>query len=80
MLLTLITTHRPATDIGYLLGKNPNLCQSFPVAFGQVHVFYPILKLPHHFSRRRDDRRGEIQLLQLDAQALEVDSAKVLVA
>ncbi|PYS47184.1 MAG: 3' terminal RNA ribose 2'-O-methyltransferase Hen1, partial [Acidobacteria bacterium] len=42
MLLTITTTHRPATDIGYLLGKNPNRIQSFPVACGQVHVFYPI--------------------------------------
>ena len=42
MLLTITTTHRPATDIGYLLGKNPNRRQSFPIAFGQAHVFYPI--------------------------------------
>jgi 3' terminal RNA ribose 2'-O-methyltransferase Hen1 len=41
MLLTITTTHRPATDIGYLLAKNPNRLQSFSVAFGQVHVFYP---------------------------------------
>src|SRR5690349_8650797 len=44
MLLTITTTHRPATDIGYLLGKNPNRSQSFPVAFGQVHVFYPVAR------------------------------------
>src|SRR5947209_19717905 len=43
MLLTITTTHRPATDIGYLLGKNPNRCQSFPVAFGQAYVFYPVI-------------------------------------
>ncbi len=42
MLLTITTTHRPATDIGYLLGKNPNRCQSFSTAFGQAHVFYPL--------------------------------------
>ncbi|HWG44158.1 MAG TPA: 3' terminal RNA ribose 2'-O-methyltransferase Hen1 [Gemmataceae bacterium] len=41
MLLTLTTTHEPATDLGYLLGKNPARCQSFPLSFGQVHVFYP---------------------------------------
>ena len=40
MLLTITTTHRPATDIGYLLGKNPNRRQSFSIAFGQAHVFY----------------------------------------
>jgi len=41
MLLTLTTTHRPATDLGYLLGKNPARAQSFDLAFGTVHVFYP---------------------------------------
>lgn len=44
MLLTITTTHRPATDIGYLLGKNPNRLQSFPAAVGQVHVFYPVAR------------------------------------
>jgi len=42
VLLTITTTHQPATDIGYLLGKNPNRRQSFSIAFGQAHVFYPI--------------------------------------
>ncbi len=41
MLLTITTTHRPATDLGYLLAKNPARCQSFSLAFGQAHVFYP---------------------------------------
>lgn len=41
MLLTIRTTHRPATDLGYLLGKNPARAQSFELAFGQAHVFYP---------------------------------------
>src|SRR5215210_695067 len=41
MLLTIGTTHRPATDLGYLLHKNPARAQSFPLSFGQVHVFYP---------------------------------------
>jgi len=27
-----------------LLGKNPNRLQSFSVAFGQVHVFYPVAR------------------------------------
>ena len=40
MLLTLTTTHRPATDLGYLLGKNPARAQSFELAFGMAHVFY----------------------------------------
>lgn len=42
MLLTLTTTHRPATDLGYLLSKNPARAQSFPLTFGQAHVFYPV--------------------------------------
>jgi 3' terminal RNA ribose 2'-O-methyltransferase Hen1 len=41
MLLTLTTTRAPATDLGYLLHKNPARPQSFPLAFGQAHVFYP---------------------------------------
>jgi 3' terminal RNA ribose 2'-O-methyltransferase Hen1 len=41
MLLTISTTHRPATDLGFLLHKNPARPQSFPLSFGQAHVFYP---------------------------------------
>src|SRR5207249_1436222 len=41
MLLTVSTSHQPATDLGYLLHKNPARVQSFPLSFGQVHVFYP---------------------------------------
>jgi 3' terminal RNA ribose 2'-O-methyltransferase Hen1 len=41
MLLTLTTTHRPATDLGYLLRKNPARPQSFSLSFGKAHVFYP---------------------------------------
>jgi len=41
MLLTLTTTHRPATDLGYLLHKHPERAQSFGLTFGQAHVFYP---------------------------------------
>src|SRR4051812_23883564 len=40
MLLTLTTTHAPATDLGYLLHKRPDRVQSFPLSFGQAHVFY----------------------------------------
>lgn len=42
MLLTITTTHRPATDLGFLLAKNPARCQSFSLSFGQAHVFYPV--------------------------------------
>src|SRR5919199_4305930 len=41
MLLTIGTTHRPATDLGYLLHKNPARAQSFELSFGRAHVFYP---------------------------------------
>ncbi len=41
VLLTITTTAPPATDLGYLLHKNPARVQSFPLAFGQAHVFYP---------------------------------------
>src|SRR5678815_5588768 len=41
MLLTITTTHRPATDLGFLLHKNPaSGTQSFELSFGQAHVFY----------------------------------------
>lgn len=41
MLLQLTTTHHPATDLGYLLRKNPGRPQSFDLSFGKAHVFYP---------------------------------------
>ncbi len=41
MLLTITTTHRPATDLGFLLHKHPDRFQSFSLAFGKAHVFYP---------------------------------------
>ena len=41
MLLTIQTTHRPATDLGYLLHKNPALVQTFELAAGSACVFYP---------------------------------------
>ena len=41
MLLTITTTHRPATDLGYLLHKHPERFQSYDLSFGKAHVFYP---------------------------------------
>jgi 3' terminal RNA ribose 2'-O-methyltransferase Hen1 len=40
MLLSLTTTHRPATDLGYLLHKHPDRFQSYELSFGKAHVFY----------------------------------------
>jgi 3' terminal RNA ribose 2'-O-methyltransferase Hen1 len=46
MLVTITATRPagadwPATDLGYLLAKNPNRVQSFEHAFGRSQVFYP---------------------------------------
>ncbi|WP_310482699.1 3' terminal RNA ribose 2'-O-methyltransferase Hen1 [Chamaesiphon sp. VAR_48_metabat_403] len=41
MLLTISTTHQPATDLGYLLFKHPEKCQAFELSFGTAQVFYP---------------------------------------
>ncbi len=41
MLLTITTTHQPATDLGYLLHKHPERFQSFDLSFGRAFVFYP---------------------------------------
>ena len=44
MLLTITMTGTdaaPATDLGYLLHKNPGRPQAFSLAFGTAHVFYP---------------------------------------
>lgn len=41
MLLTITTTHTPATDLGYLLHKHPARLQSFEIKSGKAHVFYP---------------------------------------
>jgi hypothetical protein len=41
MLLTITTTHHPATDMGYLLHKNPAKVHTFELSFGKAHVFYP---------------------------------------
>src|SRR6185437_12128144 len=46
MLVTITATRPPgadwpATDLGYLLAKNPNRVQSFEHAFGRSRVFYP---------------------------------------
>lgn len=41
MLLTLTTTHAPATDLGYLLHKHPARLHSRRQSWGTAHVFYP---------------------------------------
>lgn len=41
MLLTISTTHAPATDLGFLLHKHPDRVQRFKQSFGTAIVFYP---------------------------------------
>jgi 3' terminal RNA ribose 2'-O-methyltransferase Hen1 len=41
VLLTISTTHIPATDLGFLLHKHPDRVQTFSTGFGEAHVFYP---------------------------------------
>jgi 3' terminal RNA ribose 2'-O-methyltransferase Hen1 len=41
MMLTISTTTVPATDLGYLLHKNPSRVHRFQLSFGRATVFYP---------------------------------------
>jgi 3' terminal RNA ribose 2'-O-methyltransferase Hen1 len=41
MLLTISTTHRPATDLGFLLHKHPGRHHVADLNFGTAHVIYP---------------------------------------
>jgi 3' terminal RNA ribose 2'-O-methyltransferase Hen1 len=42
MLLTLTSTSPPATDLGFLLHKNPASVRSVAMNWGTAHVFYPV--------------------------------------
>src|SRR6516165_1556542 len=57
MLLTITTSRRPATDLGYLLHKHPDRFQSYDLSFGRAHVFYP---------EASDDRCTTCLLLDVD--------------
>src|SRR3954464_4307525 len=57
MLLTITTTHRPASGLGYLLHKHPGRFLSFDLSFGKAHVFYP---------EASDDRCTACLLLDVD--------------
>lgn len=61
MLLTLSTTHQPATDLGYLLMKNPANVHSVELPFGRATLFYP----------RADDERCTAAIL-LDVDAIDL--------
>src|SRR5579859_5738775 len=61
MLLTISTTHRPATDLGYLLHKHPAQVQRFELHFGLAHVFY---------TEKTEDRCTAALLLDIDPVSL----------
>jgi 3' terminal RNA ribose 2'-O-methyltransferase Hen1 len=61
VLLTVTTTHSPATDLGFLLHKHPGRVQAFGVASGTAHVFYP---------EASDERCTAALLLEVDPVAL----------
>lgn len=61
VLLTLTTTHRPATDLGFLLHKHPDRVQQFRQSFGSATVFYP---------EASGDRCTAALLLEVDPVAL----------
>src|SRR5262245_9069545 len=42
VLLTLTTTHRPATDLGYLLVKHPDRVHRFELPYGTASVLFPV--------------------------------------
>ena len=41
MLLTITTTHRPASDLSFLLHKHPDKVQEVDFSAGKAHLFYP---------------------------------------
>ena len=61
MLLTITTTHHPASDLGYLLHKNPARPQVFNLSFGKAHVFY---------SEASEERCTAAMLLEVDPVGL----------
>ncbi|WP_121258817.1 3' terminal RNA ribose 2'-O-methyltransferase Hen1 [Nocardioides ferulae] len=76
MLLTISTTHEPATDLGYLLHKHPDRVQEFDQSFGRAVVFYPeaseqrctaalVLQVdPARLARSRGRRSPDFSLAQ----------------
>lgn len=61
MILSITTTHQPATDLGYLLHKHPDRLQSIDLAFGKAHIFYP----------EKDENRTTISMV-LDIDPIEM--------
>lgn len=61
MLLTLSTTHSPATDLGFLLVKHPDRVHSFELSHGTATVLYP---------EASEQRCTAALLLEIDPQRL----------
>ncbi len=61
MILTITTSHRPATDLGFLLHKNPDRHQMVELSFGTAHVLYP---------QASEDRCSVALLVEIDSIAL----------
>jgi len=61
MLLTITTTHSPATDIGFLLEKHPGKVHEFALSAGRALVFYP---------QATEDRCTAALLLEMDPVGL----------
>jgi 3' terminal RNA ribose 2'-O-methyltransferase Hen1 len=61
MLLSITTTHRRATDLGFLLHKNPSNVRTVELPFGPAHVFYP---------EASEERCTATVLLEIDAVGL----------
>jgi 3' terminal RNA ribose 2'-O-methyltransferase Hen1 len=58
MLLTITTTHRPATDLGFLLMKNPANLHTVTLPFGTATLFY---------TEANEDRCTAAVMLEVDA-------------
>lgn len=58
MLLQITTTHKPATDLGFLLHKHPDKFQSVDLSMGKAHIFYP---------ESSEDKTTVALLLDIDA-------------
>lgn len=61
MLLTISTTHTPATDLGFLLHKHPDHVRTVAFPFGDAHVFFP---------EAGDDRCTAALLVEVDPVGL----------
>jgi 3' terminal RNA ribose 2'-O-methyltransferase Hen1 len=61
MVLTITSTNEPATDLGFLLHKNPERLHVADLKFGRAYVFYP---------ERTQNRCTAALILEIDAIGL----------